>query len=337
MIRASALGIARYCGAAPRLAARINVGGRAAAMSSAFHARAANQPGWQALYENLTEEERAGVDTWKTPEPLQLCGATLHYENAHHEARCALNRFGAHVEYGDPAAITQGTADMVWAVEQWDEDSLVNTGTIIVVGDIKKSRFTTAEGPRSLQLLSYALAFADKHHAIAFACAIWISEESRWDIGEVIHMDSDAAADAWRAVKSAAMADDAYNTGAHCRDCYSRLQCPAHLLPVTTESALAPFASPGGITAENAAQAVHVVQAMEDACEKARDTLKAYAQQNGGIFDPKTGKVWKAVMTKGRPSLHREALEAAHPGLLEMFTRSGPPYPMFKWVKEKAT
>lgn len=328
MIRCSALSIARYCGAAPRLAARLNVGGRAAAMSSAFHAKAANVDGWRVLYENLTEEERSEVDNWVTPEPLEIPGwGVVKYQGARHEAPCGLNKFGGFVEYGDPAAITQGTADMVWTVET------VDTGCLVVVGDIKKSRFTTSDGPKALQLLAYAYAFAAKYKATAIICAIWISEEKRWQLGDVIDMDSDAAADAWRAVKSAALAEDAYNTGGHCRECYSRLQCPAHLLPVSDESALAVFAKPGGLTAENAAKAVHVVQAMEDALEAAKDTLKAYAQQHGGIKDEATGRVWKPVMVKGRPSLHRESLEAAHPGLLAMFTRSGAPYPQFKWVK----
>lgn len=328
MIRASALSIARYCGAAPRLAARINVGGRAAAMSSAFHAKAADQPGWRALYENLTEEERAEVDGWKTPAPLEIPGwGTVQYAGARHEESCGLNKFGGFVKHGDPAAITQGTADMAWTVET------EGVGCLVVIGDIKKSRFTTSEGPRSLQLLAYALALSAAAGATAFVCAIWISEESRWQLGDVIDIEGEAAADAWRAVKSAAQAEDAYNTGAHCRECYSRLQCPAHLLPVTNESALAVFAAPGGLTSDNAAQAVHVVQAMEDAVEKARDTLKAFAQQNGGIYDHEAKKVWKPVMTKGRPSLHRESLEEAHPGLLALFTRSGAPYPMFKWVK----
>lgn len=327
MIRASALSIARYCGAAPRLAARLNVGGRAAAMSSAFHAKAADQPGWRGLYENLTEDERAEVDGWVTPTPFKVWGAELRYEMAQKEVQCGLDRLGRSVDYGSEKAITQGTADMLWIVDTGDE------GRLVVIGDIKKSRFTTSDGPRSLQLLSYALSFADLLQATAIMCAIWVSEDKAWHLGEEIDLAGEEAANAWRAVKSAALAEDAYNTGAHCRDCYSRLQCPAHLLPVTSESALAPFSQPGGLTHANAAQAVYVVQAMEDALDKAKDSLKAFAQQNGGIHDKASGKVWKPTMSRGKPSLNREALEKDHPGILEKYTRPGAPYPVFKWMK----
>lgn len=327
MIRASALPIARFCGESPRLAARLNVAGRAAAMSTAFHAFAAGQPDWRTLWANLSEEERAEVATWVPPEPLKLpSGHLLRYEDAHKEAPCGLDKFGG---FALEDAITRGTADMVW---RWSEPRGFDWAPLVVVGDIKKSRYTTSDGPRSLQLLAYALAHAARLGATHYATAIWISEERRWVASNIVAMDGEQAADDWRAVKSAAQAPEGYNVGAHCRGCYARLQCPAHLMPVT-ETALAPLSKPGGITAENAARALLTVQALEDLAKQAKEQLKAFAREHGGIVDG--DQVWRPITKRGAGKLDRDALETDHPGLLARYTSGGGVYEEFRWTKRK--
>jgi len=68
--RASILDVSVFCGQAASRARE--AAGRAAAMSSAFHAMAAGTSNFHALFAGLTDEEREEIVKWKLPTPIKV-------------------------------------------------------------------------------------------------------------------------------------------------------------------------------------------------------------------------------------------------------------------------
>lgn len=310
--RMSSLPIAEYCGRAGQLQ---NGSGRAAAMGTAFHAYCHTGT----LPDGLTEDERAEVLTWHKPADVGVGGGTyLRYQDATTEPEVTLTEGGE--------VISVGHIDMVWTYQQ-------QARKICYVGDIKRSAFTSADGPRSLQLIAYGFAWATAHDCDAFACGIWDATGGEWSWGDMIAMDSEDAIRLWeRVVHAAKNVGGEYCTGPHCGSCWQRWKCPAHLLPPDmAETTLAPFTAAGSITQDNAYQLRQIADRASDTVELVDKLLKEWAKTHGGIDGP-DGKKWLPVQTKGRESFDKARALADHPEL-SSYMKRGAPYDVFRWVK----
>jgi hypothetical protein len=304
------------CGAAG--ADPIDKSGRAALMGTYFHAVCEQSPGALELVNLLMKEERDEVNGWSAPLPITLDGVELNYGYAEHEVELGLTTEGKYAASGE--VLTGGTADMVWHLN----------GTVYV-GDIKKRTESVFEGAESLQLTAYGLAAADKYKARTLRCGLWDATEAFWLWGNPIDMEWDAPA-LFELVKAAALnPKDRYTTGAHCRGCYRRLRCDAHVLPPVLQRTELAALTQDGITPENVAELARVVFAGIDVFNQARETLKAYVLQGGEIRDGK--RVWRSSTRKGRESVSVKDLRAGLGDQAEGFIKRGQDYEQFDWVK----
>lgn len=321
--RPSSLPIARFCAKSPAL----NLGaGRAAAMSSVWHARAAGHP-WQDAYLRLTPEERTDIDEWKVPTDITLQGgAVLRFADAIKETRVALGMNCEALPVSDPQALTAGTCDFYWLL-----------GRTLFVGDLKKSEYTEPDGPRSLQVICYALAlsalFGDS--VDGYVCGIWHAQEGTWEWGEYVALDSDRCAQDWEEVRAAALHTEGdFSMGPHCRRCYARERCPAYLVPPEqAEGQLARYLT-GTLDNISAFELKMFLDRVKTTVTSAERALKAHADAHGGIRDGE-GKVWRAVECSGRPGLNATELERDEPEVFRRYYKQGAPYAMYRWVNEK--
>ena len=331
-VRMSALPLARFC---PK-STTIGVGaGRAAAMSTAAHALFSNAPEADELLARLSEDERNTVLEWKKPDDVKVGDVVLRYDEAAHEVPVAFTAAGKPCEHGAPEALTEGHLDMAWEV-------VVNGKKIAYVGDLKKTQWTTLDGPDSLQLIAYGFAWALKHGCDAFACGIWMITEGEWSWGELVWMDSDKATELWEQMVAAATnTGGEYATGAHCRGCYERLRCPAHLVaPGTIVDGLALLQRElGPDDAEHVRSLLFSAQAAEDAIKVVKATAQEYAVRFG-LRDPETGKVYRPVHCKGKPGYDWKRLKKdseVNPELEPAlkYLKQGEPYEQWRWLNGK--
>lgn len=314
--RPSKLDNALMCGASA--ADPLDVSGRAALMGTYFHAVCEGSPEALNLSNLLTREERDEVNQWHAPLPITLDGVELNYGQAEHELELGLTMDGCHAPSGE--VLTAGTADMAWHI-----------GDTAYVGDIKKRTESVLAGADSLQLAAYGLAYADKVRASTLRVGLWDATEGFWLWGPELDMQWDAPA-LFELVKAAALnPTDRFTTGAHCRGCYRRLRCDAHVLPpVLARTELAALTT-DGINAENAAELARVVFAGIDVFTQARETLKAYVAQGGEIRDGK--RIWRPSERQGRESVSVRELRAKLGAGAEEFIKRGAAYSQFDWVK----
>lgn len=325
--RCSLLTISQFCGKAAELSEQHGAG-RPAAMSSAYHAFLAGEPDAEAKLARLTDEERKKIEKWKPPTTCHpIPSVTLDYASATKETPVGLDAEGEYVEEGGEA-LTAGTPDFYWIRE-------VHGIRVVYVGDMKKTRWTTLDGPKSLQLLSYGWALAKKHGCDAFCCGLWFLEEGAWNWGEVVEMNSWDSLDVWDKIRHAAENRGEASTGAHCRDCYGRMYCPDHLLPVALgDTQLRAFSHPESLTEETVAMAVLYAQAAEELAKAVEANAKEWQRRGYGVVrDVKAGKVWKEVTMPGRQSITSiDALVKAIPAA-EKFVKQGSDYTQFRWTK----
>src|SRR5512146_2655622 len=131
--RMSSLPVAQFCGQAAPLSEKYGAG-RAAVMSSFFHATCAFSPEAKNLALQLTPEELDDVGTWHPPGTIHLYdgAVTLDYASAEKELEVMLDAAGEYSE--DPAkAITIGHLDFAWP-------RLFQQRNVVFVADIKKSK-----------------------------------------------------------------------------------------------------------------------------------------------------------------------------------------------------
>jgi hypothetical protein len=321
----SSLPIAQYCARGAELG-QVSAG-RSAAMSSAFHACASKSPGADALLARLSDAECQEVTVWKRPATITMEAVTLDYAEAARELEVALDANGSHCKADDPACISVGHLDMAWVAE-------VNGHRVAYVGDIKRSSWTTTDGPDSLQLIAYALAFASLMKCTHFCCGIWAAVEGEWTWGETVDLESSRAVVLLdRVLASIQNNSREYATGAHCHGCYGRMRCPAHLMPLElAETSLRPLTEAGSLDSFKALQLKMARDRAADTIEAVDDALKAYVAQGGVILDQASQKKWAPVQMSGRESLDKAAVEAA--GIdLAPYVKRGKPYSQFRWVK----
>lgn len=327
MNRMSSLPTAKYCGLAPVLGAKYGAG-RAAAVSSAFHAQCAGDP---SLLLRLTDEERADLADWKRPTDVVLeDGIVLAYADAEKELEVMLPHPTDFL--AEPMV---GHLDFAW-VRQLPKPSVKTM--IAYVADIKKSRWTTVDGPESLQLHAYGTAYAELRGCLGYCTGIFIPETAEWMwskgitwLGSMEHNEILA-----ELIAAGTHTADKGSTGAHCSNCYSRLHCPEWTLPaVLSTTALAPVAEGIVPTPEQAAEMVRWIAALDGEkglLAKAKGHLKEWVRR-GHLTVIDGNKQWVPVTTAGRESVDREKLEAELGGDAKRFIRKGPDFLTYRWIK----
>lgn len=344
--RMSSLPVAERCGAAGELL-QTTGSGRSAVMSSAFHAVASGSPEADEKLMLLTADERAEIARWSAPVDVTIEGATLRYQDADKELLVAIDEYGDFCEPcptclgqgsisstpcsecdatgardGGPCPITVGHLDFAWCVREHDS---------VYVGDIKRSHFTTAEGPLSLQLLAYGTAYAAKMRCTKLHTAIWSATEHSYDWSHAIDLSSWSGEreEILRRIRFASKNRGKASPGPHCSECYASGHCPEHLLPgadlaAASDGALEPYTEPGGITPETAPALLHRYIAAKELLAKAKSALELYADQHGGIACE--DKVWRRVVSRsGCERLNTKRLKQDHPELVASYVeQSGP-------------
>ncbi len=324
--RMSALPISQYCG---RSAGLDNGAGRAAAQSTAWHASLAGSPGAADLLARLSEEELAELRTWKAPEDVEVApGIVLRYSEAETELEVALDKYGRAVKADDSAAESVGHLDFAWAKE-------ISTRRIAYVGDLKRTEFTATEGVDTLQLVAYGFAYAALRDCEGYCPGIWAATEGRWTWGEIVWLDSLEAEKLWaRCLAAMRNVGGEFNRGVHCRGCWSRFQCPAHVLPPDAATgSLAIMSGQEIVTGSKVAQLVLDIKRAEDTIKKAKEFAEDWEARHPGevVAD---GKKWRPVQMPGRETVDKERVLAAYPEAAK-FIKTGRGYTAMKWVGAK--
>lgn len=324
--RMSSLPVAQRCGRAAELSSRVST--TAALLGTAWHAHRL-QPDSDAArvaMAKLEPEEREQVLSWKLPPDTETPHGVLRFADALVELELGLDANGEHCDPSSPDCISIGHLDFAWIM-----------GDTAYVVDAKKSEFTTADGPDTLQLKSYALALASKHGCRYFVTGQWACIEGRyWWADHPVDMWSREADEARALVVAAALnVGGSYVVGSHCRSCYGRGQCPGWLLPPElAESQLGPLTRAEEPSEADMLALLTLTQRLEDTVSKAKERCKQWALDHGGIVDPSTKKRWCGVAMPGRSTLNEAALVADGIDVAK-YKREGKPYPQMRWVNAK--
>lgn len=320
--RISLLPISEFCGKAPILSEQYGAG-RAAAMSSAFHASQAGAENAGALMSRLTASEMEEISTWHPPATVVFGDIALEYSAAEKEVEVTLR-------VGDLDIV--GHVDFAWA------KGIPGGQRVAYVADIKKSVWTTADGPESLQLHGYGWAYAEQTRCDAYVTGLWCATEGEWLWAkETVWLDSTRGLAILERIKFAASnRSDEASTGEHCGRCWSRMHCPEYLLPAALgETWLAPVAEGGDISLVDASF-IHKLSALEKMIDVAKEQAKAAVKRGLlRVRDPETGKIWAPVEMKGRESVDAKKLRAELGDDAKRFMRQGAPYDTFRWLANK--
>lgn len=323
--RISLLPTTQYCQLAGKLSEEHGAG-RAAAMSSAFHAREAGADDAREKLARLTPKELETIAGWHRPIPVTVMGHELTYEEAEKEQPVGLTMNGEFATDGE--VLTCGTLDFAW----------VHDG-VAYVGDMKKSRWT-CEGPDTLQLLTYGYAWAKKHGCHSFVVGLWIIEDAEWNWSpKVYQMEDFSTLDLWgRIAYAAANVGTEASYGDHCSSCYGRLHCPEYTLPALfADSQLAPAVVGAALhdteeSREKLIDMLEYIARIEPLIEKAKEQGRELARRGEPLR--RKGKVLRFIRCKGRESLNKAKLFAAIPSATAFIER-GDDYDQMRWVKAK--
>ena len=332
----SSLGLAAICPQSPLLSATHGASIEAL-KGQTHHALCANDPKGARLLASLPESDRTEVLGWTKPSPVSFKdrGETvvLDYDKAEHEIEVALDRHGMACKLDDPEVATVGHIDMAWVHEFRDKTR------VAYIGDIKKTEWTTPDGPETLQCAAYGFAYASLMGCDGFVCGLYLASEGVWDWSGRYHdlntTDSMRLLDV--VLHAAANEGDAV-FGTHCRNCWAKLHCPEFLLPAALgESELRALTvnRPGTIQNNEALEALKFVMRCEPLLKQAKDTLKTFSERSGGIYDPETRKVWAATYCRGKESVDADLLREKLGPEAEKFFKRGNPYPRMSWKNVK--
>lgn len=323
MTRMSQLPMAEKCGKASALCSQHGAG-RPAAMSQAFHAACADVPNARHLLAALSPQEREEVQSWKKPATVVIDDAALDYDSADKELEVGLDAFGDFTA-DQKQAITWGHLDFAWA-----------RGPIAFVADIKKSIWTTPDGPRSLQLHAYGRAYASKHGCKAYVTGIWAATEGEWLWNDtVVWLESPEGNAILDRIFHAAGNEGDANRGDHCRSCFARLHCPEYLLPAAmADTWLKPFAEGSyEISNDNACEVKARLDQAKDIISKVEGDLQEMVRRGAVTVKDANGFKWKPIKMPGRESVDVKELRVAHPDIADKFTKRGREFEQFRWVR----
>lgn len=323
--RMSSLPIAKFCSAAGKLDSPSQ---RSAVMSQAFHSLCAGHDDLAARLSKLTDDEHVEIQDWHVPNTLVFQGVELQWADAEKEVEVMVGDSLAKCD--DPeVALSVGHVDAYWIAE-------IDGLKTAVILDLKRSHFTAE--PDSLQLEAYGLSVMITNDCQAYVCGIWSLTEGTWRWGEVRLADSWETMDiAGQVLAAMENADGEFNPGEHCSGCWSRWQCPAHMLPMQDPiGALEPFTGPGEITSDQAREALMLYQSAKSLMDTLKKNLEDYAEQAGGIRDGR-GKVWRRIVgKKPQQSFNSKAFKADHPDLYSEYVEEKPPRNQgFRWCNEE--
>lgn len=347
-VRPSLLPIAQYCPQAVRLSGQYGAG-RAAAKSKAFHALLAGSPESRRLMLALSPDEREEIETWHRPTTCVIDGVTLDYASAAKEVPVGLSKAGGFLDPStpedDPRFLTKGTLDFAWIADVWGMH-------VAFVADLKKSSFTTTDGPESLQLHCYATAFAERFMCDAYVTGLWILEDGewQWSADEPVELGTPRHSEILETIVHAATNTEGEAcTGRHCLDCWNRKHCPEYLAPAGIAALAANGAPltldaitrPGGITADNAASFLVARAALEDLADIISVQVKTFVANGGTVRDGR-GKVYSRSVQKGRESANVNGVKALLNELpadlanrYSAVVSRGNPFEVYRWVNEK--
>lgn len=328
--RASSLELARFCGSASELSEQYG-GSRRALMGTCFHAMAAGEPEAGAMFLRLADDEAQEVMLWEKPEPyvFEFEGKefTLHYASATKEgAFCILPNGSVTGPYlGD--TVTTGHVDLYWIVEH-------NGRRVAVVEDIKSSMFTVADGPTTMQFLTYGYMVAKYHGCDSFIPSMWGAKEGVRVSGKKVDMFMEGE-ELFERIKAAAGNHGEAVTGLHCRGCYARMHCKEHLLPASLgEGPLAAMAEGNTtVTSENYTELYLWSERAKEIAKMADEQLKEFGRRGGTV---ECGERKLVVRTmKGKTSFNAsKAREMLTDEQIKECTTEGKPFPKKQWVKK---
>jgi hypothetical protein len=331
----SSLPVLQFCGQAQIMSAK-GAGNTNTDVGTAYHAKCAGAENAAELAARLSDEQQselasliAPIATLANADPAAAC-LWLEYADAQKEVPVGLTAQGAFCPKDSDEAILDGTCDLYWIVD----NRAFGGRRIAYVADLKKSAYAAPDGARTLQAVGYAIAISALEDCDGYVTGIWDATEGVWDwTGYVDGWSEQAEKNLDRVIAAARNYGGEFNVGTHCSSCYGRPHCPQYLLPVElAETSLAPFTHKGGITHENALEALVLAKRAADTAKRVEDLVKAYAREQGGLVDPERQKVWKPIRSRGRASLDRKALERDQPELIEKYTVFGADFESFKWV-----
>jgi hypothetical protein len=328
MIRMSHLPMAEKCGQAHALCSQHGAG-RPAVMSQAFHAACADTPAARHLLAALSPQERDEVATWKKPATVVIDGwCSLDYESADKELEVGLDAFGDFTAE-EKSAVSWGHLDFAWVRTS-------SEAKIAFVADIKKSVWTTQDGPESLQLHAYARAYALKHGCQAYVTGIWAAIEGEWLWQkEPVWIESPEGNALLDRIFHAAQNNGDANRGDHCRGCFARLHCPEYTLSAAAAATwLAPFAEgKRELTSEIAAEVKRKLDELKDIHEHVMGDLQEAVRRGVVVVKDESGQKWKPVKMPGRKSADMAKLEAVLGADAQQFIKQGRDYEQFRWVR----
>lgn len=330
--RPSSLPVARWCGLSPILNAR-HGGTRSALLSNTFHKQCASDPEAQACWDRLTEEEQATLIKWHKPTDVVFeDGVTLRYADAVKETQLGLDANAAYIDPDSPDAVTAGTADFLWVLEE-------NGVKTLYLADIKRGWYTQSD-PRNLQNMAYGLAAAEKYEVDHLVLGLWFAEAGEWKWSAAIDMLSEEVLRYARAVVAAAMNTNTEPvTGSHCGDCYARQHCPEWMIPPEvlkgSDEATLALSDPANMQPHQAVVLRLKYERAQTFMEQINGVLRDWAKRNGGIVDPAAGKVWGPIKRKGVPYLNKGLLKERYPGAIEACTVRGRETETYIWKNLK--
>jgi hypothetical protein len=326
--------MAQHCGPSANLSAKHGAG-RAAAISSAFHAHCAKSSEAARLFALLTDDEQEEINQWPEPPDVTVEGTVLRYADAEKELALGLDRFGF---YADPTGpcLTVGHLDFAWVHVAADGHRMA------YVADIKRSRWTTPDGPDSLQLHAYARAFCLLRGCTSYCTGIWAATDGLWMWSqEVVELESErgeALLD--RILYAAGNSSTEYASGPHCDHCFSRLHCQEFAVPAhTAETWLTPIAGnlESGLAAmspEARGEFLLKLKAMKKVIDAAEDQVNAATER--GLDFIAGGKRWGMKQMPGRKSIDKARLASFLQGegiAVTEFDKVGDPYAQGAWLK----
>lgn len=336
MIRISSFPSSEFC-AASRSVGK-DVEDMNALRSTVFHERCATGK-WPVTLSRLPEEDSREIQRWHVPDIFQssTLGRSLQYADAEKETRVSL---GNSLEYAEtPVGVTQeeladmphvaasGTLDFCWDLPEHD---------LVVMGDIKSSIYAVSDGPDSLQLHGYGYAKCKQLGRSKYLPVIWDASAGKWhessstvDRGSLKWLDVEQ-----RIISTIQNTGDKFTTGSHCRGCWKRQRCPAHLVDLPAENRFARLFS-SECSYADVRKALVDARAMVDLADKAMNACKDWVRQNGPVPNEDGTKLYQIGMRAGRKSLDVERLLEASGFDRKDFEKQGPPMEYFDWRKAR--